>query len=175
MVLTSGKDYSPAAPSLLMLAPQFPLTYLATFGALHLILLNRIYTVIKINLAALIISPFLNAPLIMLGQHWGPGWAGGLAAFASICTEGANAAISFYILGAAAVDRRFWAIMGKTAAICALVTGLHVLLPSWQAWRIPLEVALYLLLAVLLNALPVGDIRRMAMEAVNSRRGKKAT
>jgi O-antigen/teichoic acid export membrane protein len=168
-----GEGFSESAISLRNLAPMFPLTYLAVLGAQHLIQLDRIWTMIKVSLAALIINPLLNAPLIHLGFKYAPGYAGGLSAFASICTEGANAAITFYILGEAAIDRRFWSTLAKTALMCGIVSGVHLCLPTWDAWRMVLEIPLYFLLAVLMGALPVGDIRRMLLDAVASRRGKK--
>jgi peptidoglycan biosynthesis protein MviN/MurJ (putative lipid II flippase) len=140
---------------------------------MHLIQLNRIWTMIKVSLAALIINPLLNAPLILLGYKMGPGWAGGMSALASICTEGANAAITFYILGNAAVDKRFWVVLGKTLAICGLVTGLHYVTEPLGIWRIGLEVAAYGILAMVTGALPMADIQRMIRDAVNARKAQK--
>jgi O-antigen/teichoic acid export membrane protein len=168
-----GPGFSQSALSLQMLAPMFPLTYLAVLGAMHLIQLDRIWTMIKVSLAALIINPLLNGPLILLGYKMGDGWAGAMSALASICTEGPNAAITFYILGNAAVDKRFWAVLAKTLAICAVVTGLHYATPSLGIWRIALEVALYGILAMGSGALPMADIQRMIRDAVNARKGQK--
>jgi O-antigen/teichoic acid export membrane protein len=165
-----GEKYVESALSLRMLAPMFPLTYLATFGAMHLIQLDRIWTMIKVSLAALVINPLLNGPLIHLGYGMGPGWAGALSALASICTEGANAAITFYILGEAAIDRRLWTVLFKTLGICAIVSGVHWMLPSWGAWRIPLESVLYFGLALGCGALPMAQLREGIRNAVAGRR-----
>lgn len=168
-----GPGFSESAISLQMLAPMFTLTYLAVLGAQHLIQLNRIWTMIKVSVTALIINPLLNGPLIYAGFKMGPGWAGGLSAFASICTEGANAAITFIILGSAAVDRNFWLVLAKTLGICGIVTGLHIVLDSWGAWRIPLEATLYLALAAVLKALPVADLWKTVMDMVGSKKKRQ--
>lgn len=167
-----GKGYAESAISLGMIAPMFVLTYLATLGAMHLIQLDRIWTMIKVSAAALIINPLLNAPLILYGFSIGPGWAGGLSALASICTEGANAFITFYILGAAAVDGRLWRVVFKTLAICGMVAVVHVMLPSWQAWRVPLETVLYFGAALASGALPYGEIKETVQNALAFRRGR---
>jgi O-antigen/teichoic acid export membrane protein len=165
-----GPGFAESAISLRMLAPMFPLTYLAVLGAMHLIQLDRIWTMIKVSLAALIINPLLNAPLILWGATLGDGWAGGMSALASICTEGANAAITFYILGEAAIDSRLWRVLAKTVLICAMVSAVHVLLPSWQAWRIVLETVLYFGLALGTGALPLGDMAQTVSNAIASRK-----
>jgi O-antigen/teichoic acid export membrane protein len=165
-----GSGFGESAISLRMLAPMFPLTYLAVLGAMHLIQLERIWTMIKVSVAALIINPLLNAPLIMFGFRMGPGWAGGMSAFASICTEGANAAITFYILGEAAVDGRLWRVLFKTLLICGIVSLVHLSLESWGAWRIPLETVLYFGLAMALGALPFSEIKQTINNAIASRR-----
>jgi hypothetical protein len=153
-----------------MLAPMFPLTYLAVLGAMHLIQLDRIWTMIKVSLAALLINPLLNAPFILLGYSWGPGWAGGMSALASICTEGANAAITFWVLGRAAVDERFWRTLSRTLLVCGIVTAVHYILGAWGAWRIPLECLLYFGLAILTGALPYADVKQTVQNALLARR-----
>ena len=165
-----GAGFGESAISLRMLAPMFPLTYLAVLGAMHLIQLERIWTMIKVSVAALVINPLLNAPLIMVGFGMGPGWAGGMSAFASICTEGANAAITFYILGEAAIDGRLWRVLFKTLIICGIVSGVHLMLPSWGAWRIPLEGALYFGLCLASGALPFNEMKQTVYNAIVSRR-----
>lgn len=168
-----GAGFGESAISLRMLAPMFPLTYLAVLGAMHLIQLERIWTMIKVSLAALLINPLLNAPLILLGAKMGPGWAGGMSALASIFTEGSNAFITFWLLGSAAVDKRFWAVLLKTLAICAVVCGLHMALASWGAWLIPLEVLVYGGLALGTGAIPVRDLQKMLRDARSGRAANK--
>lgn len=165
-----GAGFGESAISLRMLAPMFPLTYLAVLGAMHLIQLERIWTMIKVSLAALVINPLLNAPLIIVGFGMGPGWAGGMSAFASICTEGANAAITFYILGQAAIDARLWRVLFKTLIICGIVSCVHLMLPSFGAWRIPLEGVLYVGLGLATAALPYQEIKTTVQNAIAARR-----
>lgn len=165
-----GPGFAESAISLRMLAPMFPLTYLAVLGAMHLIQLDRIWTMIKVSLFALIANPVLNAALITTGYKMGPGWAGGMSALASICTEGANAVITFYILGTAAVDRRLWRVLGMTMMVCGVVTAAHYLLASWGLWRMPVEGVLYFALALATGALPLADLKRTLQNAKQARR-----
>ncbi|RYF32093.1 MAG: hypothetical protein EOO38_31295, partial [Cytophagaceae bacterium] len=103
-----GPGFAESAISLRMLAPMFPLTYLATLGAQHLIQLERIWTMVIVSLMALVANFVLNVAFIKLGQGAAPGWAGGMSSLASICTEAANALITFTVLGEAAIDRRLF-------------------------------------------------------------------
>ena len=164
-----GEGFAESAQSLRMLAPMFPLTYLAVLGAMHLIQLERIWTMIRVSLFALIVNPLLNAPLIMVGYRMGPGWAGGMSALASICTEGANAILTFWILGSAAVDRRLARVLGRTALCCGTVVCAHWLATPLGLWRLPLETLLYLGLAVASGAMPIDDLRRTVQNARQAR------
>lgn len=166
-----GPGFAESAISLRMLAPMFPLTYLATLGAQHLIQLDRIWTMVMVSLAALIANFGLNVGFIHLGHGMAPGWAGGMSSLASICTEGANALITFLVLGTAAVDRRLFVTLGKTAGICLAVAGVHYLLKDTLGlWSVPVEALAYWGFAVLTGALPAQEIRRMVTDAVSSRR-----
>jgi O-antigen/teichoic acid export membrane protein len=171
--LAFGAAYAPAAQSLQIIAPMFPLTYLATILALHLIQQNRNWTLTRISLFNVVLNPLLNAPLIMWGVHSGiAGRAGAMSALATTITETFTVMINMWLLGSAAVDRRFWQTLGRTAALCAGIIALHYGLPGLGLWRLPLEVVAYLSCAVLLGTLPVGELRRLVQQARNSRLGK---
>ena len=170
--LAFGAEYAESAQSLRFLAPMFLFTYLAVLGAMHLIQLDRIWTMTKVSLAALIINPLLNAPLIHWGASLGPGWGGAMSAVASICTEGANAVITFSILGRAAVDAKLWRVVGMTALVCGSVTAVHYVALPLGLWRIVPETLTYCALALATGAVPLTDLRRFLQNAVRSRRGQ---
>lgn len=167
-----GKQYEAAALSLKVLAPMFPLTYLATVAALHLIQQDRTWTLIRVSLLAVFLNPLLNAPLIAWGFHMGPGMAGAMSALATVCTELVTVTVNLLLLGKAAVDNRFWHVVLRTLAICAVICGMHWMLKILGIWRIPLELVAYMGLAVVLKTLPLDELRRMIAEARRSRAAK---
>lgn len=165
-----GRSFGESTATLAVLGPMFVLTYLATLGSMHLIQLERIWTVVKVSLVSLTLSVVLTVPFIHWGYGWGPGWASAMSAAASICTEALTAVITFSLLGRAAVDLRLWRVLGMTALVCSSVTGLHYATAMLGLWRVPLEVVAYLGLAVATGALPWSDVRRTFKNAVRSRR-----
>ncbi len=168
--LAFGDKFAPAAESLRVLAPMFPLMYLATILALHLIQQDRKWTLTRISLFNVLLNPLLNWPLILWGVHSGiPGRPGAMSALATTLTEVFTVAVNMWLLGRAAVDRLFWRTLLLTLLICALVVGLHCLLPALGLWRLPVEVVAYLSLAAMLGTLPVGELRRMLVEAKQAR------
>ena len=164
-----GEAYTEAASSLRMIAPMFPLTYLACVGAMHLIQQERNWTLIKVSLVAVVLNPLLNAPLIAMGRSMGAGQAGAMSAIATVITELVTVVITFAILGKAAVDRRFWNVVIRTLTICAIIIAMHKGLEYLGIWRLPLEVVAYAGLAMLFKTLPVDELRRTIAEARRSR------
>lgn len=53
-----------------------------------------------------------------------------------------------------------------------MVAVVHVMLPSWQAWRVPLETLLYFGAALMSGALPYGEIKETVINALAFRRGR---
>lgn len=165
-----GGAFGESSKTLAVLGPMFVLTYLATLASMHLIQLDRIWTVVKVSIVSLVLSVVLTGPFIYWGYHWGAGWAGAMSAAASICTEALTAVITFILLGKAAVDRRLWRVLGMTALVCGSVTGLHYVTAVLGLWRVPLEIVVYSALALATGALPWADVRRTVENAVRSRR-----
>ncbi len=169
--LAFGKQYAPAAESLRIIAPMFPLTYLATLLALHLIQQGRNWTLTRISLFNVVLNPLLNTPLIIYGVRTGiPGRAGAMSALATTLTELLTVGINMWLLGKAAVDRLLWRTLGLTALNAALVVLLHHLTLALGPWRILLESVAYLSLAAMLGTLPVGELRRMVVQYRQRRR-----
>ena len=165
-----GRAFGESSKTLAVLGPMFVLTYLATLASMHLIQLDRIWTVVKVSIVSLVLSVVLTGPFIYWGYRWGAGWAGAMSAAASICTEALTAVITFILLGKAAVDRRLWRVLGMTALVCGSVTGLHYVTAVLGLWRVPLEIVVYSALALATGALPWADVRRTVENAVRSRR-----
>ena len=108
-----GGAYAEAAAALRMIAPMFPLTYMATVGSLHLIQQNRNWSLMRVSLFAVVVNPLVNVPLIRLGVARGPGQAGAMSALATVITEAVVLALTLGLLGRAGVDRKFFATIAR--------------------------------------------------------------
>jgi O-antigen/teichoic acid export membrane protein len=172
--LAFGSLYGPAAESLRIIAPMFPLTYLATVLALHLIQQGRNWTLTRISLFNVALNPLLNTPLIIWGVASGiPGRAGAMSALATTITEVLTVGINMWLLGKAAVNRQLWTTLGLTALISGAVVLLHQLTPALGIWRMGLESVAYLSLAAMLGTLPVGELRRMWQQSRSARQSDR--
>jgi O-antigen/teichoic acid export membrane protein len=125
--LMIGKQYLPAAPVLRLLAPIFVLTYVATVCGSWLMAANRPWTVTRTSILAAVLSPVLNLVLIPLFLKFlGP--TGGASATAVTL---ATCEIVVTIILVTAIGRRAWdaralSVLGKTLAVCATVTAVHL-------------------------------------------------
>ena len=155
-----GAPYAEAAAALRMIAPMFPLTYMATVGSLHLIQQGRNWSLMRVSLLAVVLNPLVNVPLIRLGVASGPGQAGAMSALATVITEGVVLAITLALLGRAGVDRRFFLTLGKTALVCAAIVAMHRAFAYLGIWLLPVEVIVYLGGALALGTLPVAELKR---------------
>ena len=169
---TLGRNFGPSALSLQVLAPMFALTYMAVLGAVHLIQLDKVWVMIRVSVAALIFNPLLNIPFISWGYRLGPGYAGAMSALSSVITEALNAGIIFAVLGRRAIDRALLRCLALTGLICGVVVALHGQLVALALWRIPIEVVVFLGLAVVTGALPLADVLQLMRNA--PRRGAKS-
>jgi O-antigen/teichoic acid export membrane protein len=167
-----GSNFIPAKMGLMMIAPMFPLTYLATICSLHLIQQNRNWMLIRMSLLAVVLNPILNFIFIPQGTKlWGPGGAGMMSALATVITEFVVCVANLWVLGKAQLVPRFWQVITRTLLICFLVVvfhsqtqGLHSLL------RLCLDGFLYLLLMLAFKTLPPGAIQGM-LKAFRGRLG----
>jgi len=151
-----GRAYAPAAQSLRILAPSFVLTYAAMVSANILIRLDRAWAVTAVSAIGIALSGALNLWLVPHGlARFGPGGAGIGAASALIITECWTTGALVWLMGREAFDGRLIAMLAKTVAVCAVVLGLdHLLLPM-GAWRLAVDAAVYVGLAVSSGAMDV--------------------
>ena len=160
-----GAAYAPAAGALRMIAPMFPLTYMATVGSMHLIQLGRTWVLMRVSIAAVLLNPLANVPLILWGLGRGPGQAGAASAVATVLTELVTLTVTMALLGRAGFDRRTAVTAVKVAAICGVIVAAHRALQYLGIWLLPAEVVAYLALVVALRALPVGEVAQMVAQA----------
>jgi len=172
-VLLFGERYAPSARSLQMLAPNFPLTYLAVLTSVHLIPLDRVWTVTKISLVGLFLNPVLNYFAIPYGFEWfGVGGGGMGAAFSSMLTEVVASMTTLAVLGREAVDRKLVLTFGKILLLAAVVYGVHRVIPLPGLFRLPFEVIAFVVVAWVTGALPLRRLLETVVSVIRARSGK---
>lgn len=169
-----GEAFAPAVSSLRILAPTFILTYVTMVSASMLIRLERGWALTWITISAMFIAPALNLWLIPRGlAAWGPGGAGDAAAIALLVTEIYAVAVMTWLLGRRAFDRRTLTMLAKTAGICCVVIVVDRLLVSLGAWRLVVDVILYVGLVVGSGAVDPASVVSVARDVL--KRGKKSS
>ena len=154
-----GPAYEPALRSLEILAPLFVLTYAAMVSGTMLIRLERGWALSCISVAGAIGSPLLNVWLIpYCAERFGPGGAGIGAAITLIAMELGTTVAMTWLLAGRAFDRRSIATLSKTCVVCAVVIAIDHLAAPLGAWRLVIDVVLYVTLVVAWGAL---DLRGM--------------
>lgn len=173
--LCFGEGFESAARTLQILAPMFPLTYVAVLTSLHLIQLGRVWTVTKISLVGLALNPVLNLFSIPAGwELLGDGGAGVGAAAASVVTELVITAVMLVALGRAAVDRSVLRTALRVLLLSGCVVAVHVLLAPLGVLRAPLEIAVFVLGGTGLGIVPLGEIAGLVGSALTRRRSGEA-
>lgn len=181
--LLFGEAYTASARTLQILAPVIPLSYVCVVSVSHLIQLGRVWSVTRVAVTGLIVHPLLNFVTIpMGGQLWGEGGSGMGAAAASLASEIMVATLYFFTLGKAGPDKTFALNMAKLATVCAVVAGLHHVLPLFASdataavtlWRAPVEIVVYVALGTALGAIPLRDMLHHLSGALSRRRGAQA-
>jgi O-antigen/teichoic acid export membrane protein len=168
-----GDAFAPSTKSLAILAPMFPLTYLAVLTSMHLVQLGRIWTVAKISLVGLLLNPLLNLLAIPWAMSaFGVGGGGIGASLTTVGTEIFASTMMLLALGRAGVDRRLAITVTKVLLLCLVVYGVHVGTSPLGLVRVPLESALWIGLGWPLGIVPVREIVRTAKDLVLRRTGR---
>lgn len=174
--LLFGEAFAPAAIPLRVFAPMLPVTYVAVVASLQVNVQGRIWTLVKVSLAGLVVNPIVNLALVKPMHEWiGPGGAGAAAATAALATELTVAGLMLYALGRAALDRATLAVFGKTILLCLGVALLDATLPAKGLWWAPVEAALYVVVGAKIGALPWRRIVELVKDALARRRAAKQT
>ncbi len=169
-----GDQYLPSALSLRILAPMLPITYVAVVASLQVNMQGRIWTLVRVSLAGLAVNPIANLLLVHPMMEWiGPGGAGAAAATAALATEVTVAGLMLWALGRAALDARTLAVFGKTLGLVVVVVLLHGVLPAPGLWWIPVEVAVYVGLGVVVGAFPLARMVGLVKDALARRKTRK--
>ncbi|MFL5580488.1 MAG: flippase [Gemmatimonadaceae bacterium] len=173
--LLFGPAFAPAARSLQVLAPMFVLTYAAILGAVVLNVVGRGWTVTRISLATLLITPPLYLLLIpRAATAMGPGGAGVGAAAALVACETFVVAAQAVAARRFLYDRRVGAVLLKSLLIAGAVALLDVALRGFGSLRFLPEIVLYGMAAVGLGLVDVATVIRFVRGLVKGRRGAYA-
>jgi O-antigen/teichoic acid export membrane protein len=174
VALLFGEAFGPSARTLQVLSPMLPITYVAVVASLQVNMQGRIWTLVKVSVAGLLVNPVTNLLLIApLSLRLGPGGAGVAAAIAALATELTVAGLMLWALGRAALDGRTLAVFAKTVGLCAVVVALHAVLPNPGLWWVPVEVAVYVGLGVVVGAFPLARMAALVKDALARRRARK--
>jgi O-antigen/teichoic acid export membrane protein len=155
--LVFGKAFAPAALSLQIMSPVFVLTYVATVSGLSLNLMGRGWTVTRVCILGVLLTPTVAWFAIPLGaRHLGgalhEGGAGAGAALSNLTNEIIVTIVMAAVLRFRVFDRRSLDVLGRTLVVCALVVGLHVTLARLGHLRLLVDAVAYVALAFALRA-----------------------
>ncbi len=164
-----GSAFLPSVQALRVMASVFLLIYVSIICWCALTMLNRTWKVTYIYLAGLVVSPSLNLLLIGPGlRAYGPGGGGIACATAALGTEICLVVPMLILLGKRAFDRRLLRTVSRCALVSLAVIACDVLLRPRIGWlRLPVDVLLYVVLALAIRAVDVKEMIawiRMAMQ-----------
>lgn len=168
-----GEEFAPTVPALRLRATSLVLTYVATLSAIHLIQLEKMWTVTTISLVALAFNPTLNYFLIQAGvSHLGAGGAGSGAATASLASEMVVVTLMQLAAGRRAILRTSGGRVLKCAAALLAMIAVFAVLEPLGHWRLFVSLAVWLPAGVAVGAIDVADISTLR-EAVFGRLSRR--
>jgi O-antigen/teichoic acid export membrane protein len=169
-----GSAYGPAAGSLRTLAPLFVLTYLAILLSMALVVLGRGWTLTFVSLGALVVNAAIALVIVPVFGRWlGPGGAGAGMALASVSKELFVTMTLAIVLGHGFLDKARQRLIARTVLAALVTAGTHALLAPLGYWRLPIDAAVYAVLAVALGVLRPAATLAFARELLNSRRERR--
>jgi O-antigen/teichoic acid export membrane protein len=165
-----GLQFEPAVTAMRVLMPIFVLVYVAMLGATGMILLDRSWTVSVVTVLSLLANAGLNVIVIRPAWRWfGAGGAGIGAAAVSVTTEAIVAAAYVWFLRREILDARNVASMLKSLAACAFVVAFHLFSAGLGKLRLPLDLAIYVVLVVLSRAVRVSELVDLVRSTLRER------
>jgi O-antigen/teichoic acid export membrane protein len=165
-----GLQFEPAVTAMRVLMPIFVLVYVAMLGATGMILLDRSWTVSVVTMLSLLANAGLNVIVVRPAWHFfGEGGAGIGAAAVSVTTEAIVAAAYVWFLRREILDARNVASMLKSLAACAFVVAFHLFSAGLGKLRLPLDLAIYVVLVVMVRAVRVSELVDLVRSTLRER------
>jgi O-antigen/teichoic acid export membrane protein len=170
-----GRAYAPAAATLAMLAPLFVLMYFSILVGSALVVHNRGWRLTWITITGTAVhagAAFVFVPL--LSSRMGDGGAGAGMALAAVLKEIYVLGSMLSTLGWGVVDRARWQMILRSVLAAGAATLAHFALAPIGLWRLPVDLAVYLAVAVALGALKPRALLALVQEVRSSRAGASA-
>jgi len=173
--LAFGQRFAEAAPSLRALAFDFIPMYVAIVASTMLILNKRHWEVTVISLAAIPVRVLAIGPLSALCGRWlGTGGVAVGAGITEVLGITLTAAVSLYLCGRQAVDRRAIVATIKSLAAAMVVVGIDRLLLSLGPVRLVIDMAAYAAIALAIRVVTFDDVRNLFSIIKAGRKGEVA-
>lgn len=168
--LLFGDAFGPAVLALRILAPTFVITYVAIVFAITLLMLERAWTLTAISIGGLAVNLLLNLVLVPRAMAaLGDGGGGAGCALAMLGTELFVTSVMVSVVGRRAFDGPMMAMIAKSVGACAIAVVVDRLCEGLGWARLPLDVAVYLVVVIAAGALQIGEIVDVVRSAL---RGK---
>ena len=166
-----GAKFAPAVGAMRTLAPLFVAVYVAMLGATAMIMLERAWTVTIITLLSFVVNGLMNFALVRPAlARLGEGGGGIGAAAISVFTEVCVACLYVGLLGRRVFDRASVGSILKSLGVCAAVGAIHVALRSLGPARLAVDVAAYLVLALVTGAIRARELYALLVSAWRQKR-----
>ncbi len=160
--LAFGTQFADAAPSLRALAFDFIPMYVAIVASTMLILNKRHWEVTAISIVAVPVRALAIGPLTAVCGHWlGVGGVAVGAGITEVIGITLTAAVSLYLCGRQAVDRRSVMATGKSLAAALVVVGIDQTLTAFGPARLVIDMLAYTAIALAIRVVTIGDIRAL--------------
>ena len=172
--LAFGQKFAQSALSLVMIAPQFVFTYTAMILSIALVILDKQWIVTRISLTALVLTPIFVLVLVPIASKLGEGWAAAGAAAGVVFSELVVSISSLRHVGYGAVNRRSILAASKSAGLAVCVAGIDHLLRPMGIGRIAIDFVIYVVVAVAIGAIRIGDAVRVFQMISQGRKEAKA-
>jgi O-antigen/teichoic acid export membrane protein len=170
--LVYGENFVPATVVLRLQAPILALTYVAMVCASVLTARGQGWRVTRTSVVSMVLNLTMNLTLPRLFLEWfGPVGGACASALALFACEVVAVALLLWAVGPRAFDRQSLTRIGKTLAVCAVVTGVHLALVDFGPVRLAIGAVLYLLLVFVTGAVRLDELQGL-LRVVRQRRAR---
>jgi O-antigen/teichoic acid export membrane protein len=170
-----GEKYAPAATGLSILSLVFVVTYVNMMLASALVILGRSWSVTLISLSAIVSMAGFMIVFVPLGRalfHVGGECAG--AALAMIGSEICVVAALLSRFGTSPLDKRNIEVCGKTLLLAVVIIVTDRFLRGMGPSRLAVDGIIYVVLALGMGIVRIGDIRR-TISVLRARRAESSS
>ncbi|KFE67998.1 oligosaccharide flippase family protein [Hyalangium minutum] len=170
--LVYGEAFLPAAAVLRLQAPILALTYVAMVCASVLTALGKGWWVTRTSVVSMVLNSTLNLTLARPFLAWfGPVGGACASALALFICEVVAVGMLVWAVGGRAFDKQSLTRMGKTLAVCGVVTCVHLALVDLGPVRLVVGACLYIVLVFVTGAVRLDELQGL-LRVVRQRRSR---